>query len=46
MTTALEPRLSRGPEPESSDRSFGFVFAALFTIIGCWPMLHLALPRW
>jgi len=46
MATVLEPRLSRGPEPESSDRSFGFVFAAVFTIVGCWPMLHLALPRW
>jgi hypothetical protein len=46
MATVLEPSVARGPEPESSDRSFGFVFAAVFAIIGCLPLLHLAVPRW
>ena len=46
MATVLEPSLARGPAPESSDRSFGFVFAAMFAIIGCLPLLHLGSPRW
>jgi hypothetical protein len=46
MATVLEPSLARGPAPESSDRSFGFVFAAVFAIVGCWPLLHLEPPRW
>jgi hypothetical protein len=46
MTTVLEPSLARAPAPESSDRSFGFVFAAMFAIIGCLPLLHLDSPRW
>jgi hypothetical protein len=46
MATVLEPSVARGPEPESSDRSFGFVFAAVFAIVGCLPLLHLAAPRW
>ncbi|HEY4723562.1 MAG TPA: SxtJ family membrane protein, partial [Anaerolineae bacterium] len=46
MATVLEPSLTRGPEPEGSDRSFGFVFAVVFAIIGCWPSLYLEPPRW
>lgn len=46
MATVLEPSLARGPAQESSDRSFGFVFAAMFAIIGCLPLLHLGSPRW
>jgi len=46
MATVLEPTIERGPAPESSDRSFGFVFAAVFSIIGCWPFLHWQPPRW
>jgi hypothetical protein len=46
MATILEPSLARGPAPESSDRSFGFVFAAMFTLVGCWPLLHWDAPRW
>ena len=42
MATVLEPSIDRGPAPESSDRSFGFVFAAVFALIGCWPLIHLA----
>ncbi|MBL8324581.1 MAG: hypothetical protein JNJ89_06440 [Rubrivivax sp.] len=30
----------------SSDRSFGFVFAVVFVIIGLWPLLSSRGPRW
>jgi hypothetical protein len=30
----------------SPDRTFGLVFAAVFMIVACWPLLHLGLPRW
>jgi Saxitoxin biosynthesis operon protein SxtJ len=30
----------------SSDRTFGLVLAAFFSIIGMWPMLHAGVPRW
>jgi len=46
MATVLEPSLLREPVPESSDRSFGFVFSVVFSIIGCWPILRLELPHW
>lgn len=46
MATVLESSLDRGAAPESSDRSFGMVFATVFALIGAWPMLHLATPRW
>ncbi len=46
MATILEPSLARGPTSESSDRSFGIVFAAVFAIIACWPLWHLEPPRW
>lgn len=29
-----------------SDRSFGRVFAAVFAVIGLWPLLHAQMPRW
>ena len=46
MATVLEPTIDHGPPPESSDRNFGFVFAAVFTLIGCWPLWHYESPRW
>jgi len=46
MATILEPAIERGPAPESSDRSFGLVFAAVFSIIAGWPLLHGESPRW
>ena len=46
MATVLEPTIDRGPAPESSDRSFGFVFAAVFSVIASWPLLHWESPRW
>src|SRR5262245_34919990 len=39
--------LSREEHVEgSSDRSFGFVFAAVFLIIAAWPLLHGGGLRW
>ena len=46
MATVLEPSVVRGPAPESSDRSFGFVFTGVFALIGCWPLVRLLPPRW
>jgi hypothetical protein len=46
MATILEPHLAREPAPESSDRSFGYVFAVVFGLIGCWPFLYWEPPRW
>jgi Saxitoxin biosynthesis operon protein SxtJ len=46
MATVLEPKIERAPAPEGSDRGFGFVFAAVFSLIGCWPLLSLQPPRW
>jgi predicted membrane metal-binding protein len=33
------------PRP-GSERSFGLVFAAVFTIVGLWPLLGSDAPRW
>jgi predicted membrane metal-binding protein len=30
----------------SSDRGFGLVFAAVFSIIAAWPLMHAQPPRW
>jgi hypothetical protein len=39
--------LARGEHVEgSSDRSFGLVFAVVFLLIGAWPLLYGAPPRW
>lgn len=46
MATALEPSATLDAPPEASDRSVGLVFAAVFLIIGAFPLLHLAQPRW
>jgi len=46
MATILEPTIERAPAPESSDRGFGLVFAAVFSIIAGWPLVHGELPRW
>jgi predicted membrane metal-binding protein len=46
MATVLEPSVARGPARESSDRSFGLVFAGVFALSGCWPLLHSRPPRW
>jgi hypothetical protein len=46
MAIVLEPSFPRDSTPESSDRSFGLVFATVFAIFSCWPLLHLERPRW
>ena len=46
MATVLEPRVDRGAAPESSDRSFGYVFAVVFALIAGWPLWHGEAPRW
>jgi hypothetical protein len=46
MATVLEPKIDRGPAPESSDRSFGFVFAVVFVLIAAWPVYYSEAPRW
>ena len=46
MASALEPKIDRGAAPESSDRSFGFVFAVVFALIAGWPLWHAEPPRW
>jgi hypothetical protein len=39
--------LSRHQQVEgSSDRSFGLVFAIVFLLIACWPLLYRDMPRW
>jgi len=30
----------------SSDRSFGLVFAVVFLVIACWPLIHSETPHW
>lgn len=30
----------------SSDRSFGLVFAVVFLVIACWPLIHKETPHW
>ncbi|MEE9139709.1 MAG: SxtJ family membrane protein [Alphaproteobacteria bacterium] len=40
MGRALHEDFSRGPTAEAgSERAFGIVFAAVFTMIGLWPLL-------
>jgi hypothetical protein len=45
MAAVLEPKIDRGPAPESSDRSFGFVFAVVFALIAAWPLYYGEAPR-
>ena len=43
---SLHEDLKRDEAPKgSSDRGFGLVFAAVFAIIGFWPLLDAAAPR-
>lgn len=46
MATALEPKRVAEAEKHGSDRSFGYVFAAVFAIYGLFPLWRLDGPRW
>jgi hypothetical protein len=46
MGTILEPRQSPAAASQSSDRGFGLVFAAVFALIGGWPIVRDGSPRW
>ena len=46
MTTALEPKRAAEAEKQGSDRSFGYVFAVVFALIGLYPLVRLDAPRW
>lgn len=46
MATALEPKRAAEAEKQGSDRSFGYVFAAVFALIGLFPLIRLEAPRW
>lgn len=46
MATALEPKRAAEAEKQGSDRSFGYVFAVVFALIGLFPLVRLETPRW
>lgn len=46
MVAVLEHNPGRGSSAGSSDRQFGFVFAGVFAVIACWPLLSFESPRW
>jgi len=46
MATALEPKRAAEAEKQGSDRAFGYVFAAVFALIGLFPLVRLDAPRW
>lgn len=46
MATAIESLRSDGEKPQGSNRSFGLVFAAVFALIGLFPLLRLDGPHW
>lgn len=45
MATAIEPQRAV-EERQGSDRSFGLVFATVFSLIGLYPLVHILGPRW
>lgn len=45
MATALEPKRVAEAERQGSDRSFGYVFAVVFALIGLFPLIRLEAPR-
>jgi predicted membrane metal-binding protein len=47
MATQLHENFRRDDAaPRASERSFGLVFAAVFALIGLWPLLNGDTPRW
>ena len=46
MAVILEPNLTPAPTSESSERSFGALFAGVFVLVGAWPLIAGSDPRW
>jgi hypothetical protein len=46
MSNATDPRIAEDNARPGSDRSFGFVFAAVFTLVALWPLIGGHAPRW
>jgi len=46
MATALDPKTKERDAGPGSERTFGLVFAGLFVIIGCRPLLSGETPHW
>jgi hypothetical protein len=46
MATVLDPKTTADDAGPGSERTFGLVFAALFFIIACRPLLHHEGPHW
>ena len=44
--SAIDPRIAEENAQPGSDRNFGFVFAAVFTLIALWPLVGGHAPRW
>jgi hypothetical protein len=46
VATALEPKRAAEAERQGSDRSFGYVFAVVFALIGLYPLIYFTAPLW
>lgn len=46
MATALDPKATAAESGPGSERTFGLVFAGLFVLIGCRPLLGGERPHW
>ena len=46
MATALDPKGAADAIRPGSERTFGLVFAAVFVLVGAWPLIGAAQPRW
>src|SRR5262249_39286887 len=45
MAVVLEPNLTPAPASEGSERNFGALFAAVFVLVGAWPLVARSEPR-
>jgi hypothetical protein len=43
---AIEPDTVAEEVKRGSDRAFGYVFGAVFALLGCWPLTRLDPPYW
>ena len=46
MATALDPKGAADAIRPGSERTFGLVFAAVFVLVGAWPLIGAGAPRW